>query len=138
MKRTKTTTKLIALLLAAMIALPAMMMAGCSLYSSFYSAVGFVNSNDSHSAFMSFYRFKGRMSFEMRCGEDAKLIYSTSLESGDITVYYDAGSGKEVLVTVGSGDATDGVVPLPKAGKVYVIVESNGTSKNGSFRFEIG
>ena len=138
MKRTKLTTKLIAVVMAVLIASSTMLMAGCGPYSSHYSAIGFVNSNDSHSAYMSFYRFKGTMSFKLRCDADSTLIYSASLESGDITVYYDAGNGKEVLLTVGSGDAEDGVVPLNRAGKVYVIVESNGSCENGSFRFRIG
>ncbi|MBR6934331.1 MAG: hypothetical protein IKH41_02450 [Clostridia bacterium] len=138
MKRTKFTAKLIAVVMAALIAALSMFMAGCSPYSSHYSAIGFVHSNDSHSARMSFYRFKGSISFQMKCTTDSKLIYSASLESGDITVYYDEGNGKEELLTVGSGDAMDGVVPLKSSGKVYVIVESEGNCENGSFRFEIG
>ncbi len=138
MKRTKFAAKFIAVVMAALIAALTMLMAGCSPYSSHYSAIGFVNSNDSHSAYMSFYKFKGTMSFKMRCDSDSTLIYSASLKSGDITVYYDVGNGKEVLLTVGSGDATDGVVPLNRSGKVYVIVESNGSCENGSFRFKIG
>ena len=60
--------------------------AGCGQYTSSYRAVGFVHSNRSDSASMSFYSFDGRMVFKLKNTHHASLNCSASLETGNAAV----------------------------------------------------
>ena len=127
--------KALALALALILAL---CLGGCGRYSSSYKAVGFVHSNTSSSAFMSFYTFEGRMVFKLQCFNEngGQLKYSVKLESGCATVYCDAGEKRE-LVRVNAGDEAASVGGQFARGTVYVIVETDEKCQNGAFRFEI-
>ena len=110
---------------------------GCGSYASHYKAVGFVHSNESGSAFMSFYEFEGTMVFKLKNKDGGALEYSAKLDSGKAEISYDCGSGKTALNSVKTGNEfTDTTDPLP-AGTVYIIIETDGKCGNGNFSFEI-
>ena len=110
---------------------------GCGGYASHYKAVGFVHSNETESAFMSFYEFEGTMVFKLKNKDGGALEYSAKLGSGEAEISYDCGNGKTSLSPVKQGDEPAGTTdPLP-AGIVYIIIETDGKCGNGDFRFEI-
>lgn len=112
-------------------------LAGCGKYSSSYKAVAFVHSNESASAFMSFYSFDGRMVFKLKSGGEGDIGFSAKLESGSAEVYYDFYGTKQKLFSVSGGDEIDSHGGYVEAGTVYVIVETNGECLNGEFRFDL-
>ena len=111
--------------------------AGCGKYSSSYKAVAFVHSNESTSAFMSFYSFDGRMVFKLKSAGEGDLKYSAKLETGSATVYYDYYGTRTELFSINSGDELDSHGGYIEAGTVYVIVETNGECRNGEFHFSL-
>ena len=113
------------------------MLTGCGKYTSGYNAVGFVHSSDSDSAFMSFYSFKGRMVFKLKSSGEGELKYTAKLESGNATVYYDFFGTKQELFSISSEEELDSHGGYVEAGTVYIIVETDGTCKNGEFRFSL-
>ena len=131
--------KLLCGLIAAVIALSVICVAGCDDYSSHYKAVGFVHSNTSESSYMSFYEFEGTMVFKMKCETgDGQLKYSAKLGEGVATVFCDCNGAKQELFTVrGGGDQKESSVKVDK-GTVYVIVETSGNCSNGELHFDIG
>lgn len=126
--------RIVSLLLIALFALG---LTGCAKYTSHYSAIAFVHSNEKDSAFMEFYRFEGTMVFTLRGGSSINLHYSAKLETGSAAVYYDCGQGKTALLSVGAGDAFADALTLPESGTVYIIVETDGLCENGAFRFSV-
>ena len=126
--------RIVSLLLIALFALG---LTGCAKYTSHYSAIAFVHSNEKDSAFMEFYHFEGTMVFTLRGGSSINLHYSAKLETGSAAVYYDCGQGKTALLSVGAGDAFADALTLPESGTVYIIVETDGLCENGAFRFSV-
>lgn len=123
-----------AILLALLILL---CLSGCEKYVSHYSATAFVHSNESDHAFMSFWKFEGRMVFKLKC-EDAEkntLTYSAKLETGTATVYYDSDGTKTEWFSVSAGDEKQASLEDLKAGTVYIIVETDGKCEGGDFDF---
>ena len=108
---------------------------GCSKYTSSYSAVAFVHSNESDSAFMNFYTFEGRMVFKLKSPGEGDLKYTAKLESGNATVYYDFHGEKQELFSIAGGEECDGHGGYVEAGTVYIIVETDGKCQNGDFHF---
>lgn len=108
---------------------------GCGQYTSSYKAVGFVHSNRSDSAFMSFYSFDGRMVFKLKNAHHGSLSCSASLETGSAAVYAVRGGEKTALFSVTGGDELDLCSEELGNGSVYVIVETDGKCENGSFDF---
>ena len=104
---------------------------GCSKYTSSYSAVAFVHSNESDSAFMNFYTFEGRMVFKLKSPGEGDLKYTAKLESGNATVYYDFHGEKQELFSISGGEEFDGHGGYVEAGTVYIIVETDGKCQNG-------
>jgi hypothetical protein len=113
------------------------MLTGCGKYTSGYNAVGFVHSSDSDSAFMNFYSFKGRMVFKLKSSGEGELKYTAKLESGNAAVYYDFFGTKQELFSISSEEELDSHGGYVEAGTVYIIVETDGTCKNGEFRFSL-
>lgn len=113
------------------------MLTGCGKYTSGYNAVGFVHSSDSDSAFMNFYSFKGRMVFKLKSSGEGELKYTAKLESGNAAVYYDFFGTKQELFSIYSEEELDSHGGYVEAGTVYIIVETDGTCKNGEFRFSL-
>ena len=118
-------------------ALLLMSLAGCGKYSSGYAAVGLVYSNESDSAFMNFYSFKGHMVFKLKSPAEGDLKYTASLESGNAAVYYDFYGTKQELFSISAGEEVDSHGGYVEAGTVYVIVETDGECRNGEFRFSV-
>ena len=111
-------------------------LAGCG-YTSSYKAVALVHSNKAETAYMSFYEFTGTMVFKLKCKGQEEIRYAVKLEEGSAAVYYDCGGGKTELVAVRDGDETGGAAGSLQNGTVYVIVKTDGTCRNGDFRFEL-
>ncbi len=112
---------------------------GCGKYTSSFSAVGLVSSNTSGSGYMSFYRFKGTKVFKFDIDDDdyGKLVYSGKLEKGSIKVYYDVNDTKQVLFEMKEGEEVRSELADLPEGKLYVIVETDGTASNGNVDFDI-
>lgn len=111
---------------------------GCEKYATHYNATAFVHSNESDSAFMSFWKFEGNMVFQLKCKQAGQsLAYTAKLETGSATVYYDCGDGKTELCALNAGDETESTLEELKPGTVYVIVEADGQCENGDFHFDI-
>ena len=129
------TRKLLTAVLAAALAL---ILTGCSSYVSSYAAVGFVHSNTSQNAFMTFYSFTGTMVFRLNAQAGERIRYSAKLESGSASVYYDTGGAKTLLFAIGPGETVSAsCAPLEKA-TVHLLVETDGTCMNGELHFELG
>lgn len=124
----------LALLLAA---LTLFAFTGCGRYASGYKAVGFVHSNETKSAFMSFYTFEGRMVFKLKSDGEGDIVYTAKLGSGSAKVYYDYAGTKAELTAVGGGDEIDARGGYVEAGAVYIIVETDGECVNGEFTFRL-
>ncbi len=114
-----------------------LLLTGCGKYSSSYKAVGFVHSNSSASAEMSFYSFDGKMVFKLKSSGEGDLKYAAKLESGSATVYYDYYGTKSELFTISSGDELDSHGGYIESGTVYIIVETNGECMNGEFSINV-
>lgn len=112
-------------------------MTGCGKYSSRYQAVGFVHSNESNSAFMTFCSFEGRMVFRLKSSAEGDLKYTAKLESGNAVVYYDYYGTKQELFSLSDGDEIDSHGGYVESGTVYIIVETDGDCRNGDFRFSL-
>ena len=112
-------------------------LAGCGKYVSSYKALGFVHSNKSDSAYMSFASFEGRMVFRLKSSGEGDLKYSARLESGSATVYYDFYGDRQELFSISGGEEADSRGGYVEAGTVYIIVETDGGCQNGEFRFSL-
>ena len=112
-------------------------LAGCGRYVSHYRATAFIHSNTSHSAAMTFGSFDGTMVFTLKPGEGEGLRCTGTLGSGSAAVYYDADGTKKELFSVEAGGSEEADLGPLSAGKVYVIVETDGTCREGDFRFAV-
>ena len=114
-------------------------LSGCEKYVSHYSATAFVHSNESDHAFMSFWKFEGRMVFKLKCKDDAEntLAYSAKLETGSAKVYYDIDGTKTEWFTVSDGEERQDKLDNLTPGTVYIIVETDGKCETGDFDFTI-
>jgi len=126
--------KIVILLVSAMLALS---LTGCGKYVSSYKALGFVHSNKSDSAYMSFASFEGRMVFRLKSSGEGDLKYTASLESGSAVVYYDFYGDKQELFSISGGEGADSRSGYVEAGTVYIIVETDGGCHNGEFQFSL-
>ncbi len=120
------------LLLATLTILP---LASCASYKSSYRAVLLVRSNTDSEASMSFMEFEGSMVFKLKCEDADSISWTAELESGDVTVYFDDGRGRTELFKAGDGASLRGESSDLEQGTVYIIVETNGKCKEGSFTF---
>jgi len=114
-----------------------LLLTGCGKYSSSYKAIGFVHSNGSASAEMSFYSFDGTMVFKLKSSGEGDLKYTAKLESGTATVYYDYYGTKSELFTISPGEELDSHGGYVESGTVYIIVETNGECMNGEFSINV-
>ena len=112
-------------------------LAGCGKYTSSYSALALVHSNDSDSALLNFYTLNGRMVFKLNCPDEGTLKYKAKLESGSVNVYYDITGTKEELFTLSDGEEVESQLEDIGSGKLYIIVETDGKATNGDFHFSV-
>ena len=126
--------KTVILLVSAMLVLS---LAGCGRYVSSYKALGFVHSNESASAYMSFHSFEGRMVFKLKSSGEGDLKYTARLESGSAVVYYDFYGTRQELFSISGGEEADSRGGYVEAGTVTIIVETDGSCQNGEFRFSL-
>ena len=117
----------------------------CDKYVSSWSATGFVHSNTSDSASMSFWKFKGNIVYKLKCKDSTKevLKYKGNLdnddedENGTITVYYDDDGTKKELFSLKNGESVEASLDKLNEGTVYIIVETDGRCENGALEFNI-
>ncbi len=126
--------KTVILLVSALLVLS---FAGCGRYTSGYKAVGFVHSNESDSAFMSFRSFEGRMVFKLKSASEGDLKFTAALETGNAAVYYDFYGTRQALFSISAGETIDAHGGYVESGPVYIIVETDGVCRNGDFRFSL-
>ncbi len=132
--------KKFAILLTAAVLLSACLTGCGGGYAAKYSAEGLkYTNNTSDLATMSFEQFDGTKVFGLNAKKDSEgmITYSASLESGSITVYYDSDGTKTEMFTINGGEEVSSTCGPFGDGRVYVIVETNEASANGSFEFEI-
>ena len=116
-----------------------LVLVGCSSrhYASSYKATLFVHSNRANSSYMRFSGFDGKMVFKMKSSGNDTLSCSAKLESGSATLYYDDNGTKTPILSIHGGEEVSTKVASLKAGKVYVIVETDGKCSGGDFTFDI-
>ena len=119
------------------IILAALLLCSCDKYQSHYNAVGFVHSNTSSSAYMSFSSFDGTISFKLKCGEGERIQYSAVLGEGSATVYYDCDGKKKLLFLIGAGEEVFDFVRPSETGSIYIIVETDGKCEEGKLKFDV-
>ena len=110
----------------------------CSEYVSSYSALMLRRSNTKSSCSVSFNQLDGRLVFkiEKTDGAEGELHYEASLNSGELSVYYDIYGTKELLFSISSGEEKSGSGGYIERGKrIYIIIEANGAA-NGSVKVE--
>ena len=128
-----------------LIILSILTLTACGKYISSWSATGFVHSNTSKSAYMSFWKFSGTMVFKLKCTDDTKEIlkFSGKLdnedeeENGNITVYYDIDGTKRELFSLANGESVEASLDKLNEGTVYIIVETDGSCEDGELDFNI-
>lgn len=118
----------------------ALLLSSCSGYVSHWNARMFVHSNTSHSALMEFDEFSGLMVLNMRAseGNGSTLKYETKLGEGKFTISYatDEKVAQEIF-TIEGGQTKNDTWTVPAIGAFYLLVESEGTAKNGKFEFNL-
>ena len=129
--------KNVAVLLLALTLLSVFVLAGCG-YASKYKAVGFVHSNTSETAKMSFFEFEGKMVFKLNNkGGEGQIAYTGSLGQGDLRATYVYNGIESGLFPLKSGEEIDSTGGYVENGTVYIIVETNAKCENGSLEFRI-
>lgn len=110
-------------------------------YKSHYSASLMASSNISDSSeSVSFGSFKGTYVIKLKNkGADEVLIsYEAALGEGNIKVYYDFNDEKLNLFEIETNGSVEGKTETFTGNKtVYVIIESDGKCKEGSFSFAL-
>ena len=96
-------------------------------YISSYRAIGLVRSNNSHSCKASFLSLDGELVFKLKktdSGADGKISYTTSVEEGEVYIYYDIYGIKEELASIKAGESfTESGGYVEKGHTVYIIIE---------------
>ena len=125
--------KLIPVLVLILLALACL--AGCSKYTSRYSAVLLVSTGTSKSGSINFTSFSGTKVFKLK--SSGQLNYSAELGSGSAAVYYDCSGTKTKLFSIGSGQKVGPSSIAVTPGTVYIIVETDGKCQDGKFSFDV-
>lgn len=128
------------ILSAAVLLICCLFLSGCSSepYTSSYNAKGLAQTNDDHSATMSFAEFQGVKVFKLKFDDSfsKSLVYNLRLETGNAAIYYDTDGVKKELVSLDSGDRAEDRLRDLTCSSMYIIVETNGKCMNGNFSFE--
>ena len=109
-------------------------------YVSHYSATLMVKKNTTSEASVSFSNFSGIYVIQLKNTGDEKIFitYSATLEEGNIKVYYDFNDEKLNLFEIGTDGSIEGKTEKFTSNKtIYIIIESDGKCKAGSFSFAL-
>ena len=120
---------------ALLLALLMLFTAGCRASS--YMAVGMVRTNTKNSANLSFYSLKGKIVFTLKSSGEGDVTYTAKLESGTAKVYVEWAGSKTDLFTINGGEEVSSHGGYVESGQVTIIVETDGTCKNGEFHFNV-
>lgn len=123
------------LLLAILVAICLVCLAGCSKYTSHYSALMMVTTNTSKAASISFSSLDGTRAFKLK--SDGHLNFSAKLGEGSATVFYDSNGTKTELFTIRGGQEIEPSAITVNPGTVYVIVQTDGKCREGRFSFDV-
>ncbi len=112
----------------------------CSKYKSSYTATMLIRSSGGDDCEAKFASLNGTLVLNARVREDdpeGMIHYEAELEEGEISVYYDALGVKELLFTIKGGEHLDSRGGYVERGnKVAIIIETNGTAKNGEIEID--
>lgn len=107
-------------------------------YASHYSASSMVTSNTTNKASISFDSFSGTyvMQLKNNGADEVFISYEATLGEGSVKVYYDFNGEKLDLFEIQTNGSLDSKTEDFKGNKtIYVIMESSGKCKDGSFSF---
>ena len=110
-------------------------LAGCSKYTSRYSALLLITTNTTKTGSIRFSSFTGTKVFKLK--SSGLLNYSAELSGGNATVYYDSNGTKTELFKISSGQSVGPASISVTPGTVYVIVETDGKCESGNFSFDV-
>ena len=109
-------------------------------YVSHYSSSTMVTTNTSDKASISFGSFSGTyvMKLQNNGADEVSISYEATLGEGKIKVYYDYNDEKLDLFEIGANGSVDSKTEAFTGNKtIYVIIESDGKCKDGSFSFTL-
>lgn len=109
-------------------------------YRSHYSSSTMIMTNTSDSASVSFGSFSGTyvIKFYGNGSGEAAISYEATLREGNIKVYYDYNDEKLSLLEIGTDGSVNGKTESFTGNKmIYIIIESDGNCKDGSFSFAL-
>lgn len=109
-------------------------------YSSNYSASRMEETKTSTQASVSFDSFSGTyvMKLENKGADEVFITYKASLKEGNIKVYYDFNDEKLNLFEIENDGSFEGKTETFTGNKtIYIIIESDGKCKEGSFSFAL-
>ncbi|MDE6273615.1 MAG: hypothetical protein K2L87_01020 [Clostridiales bacterium] len=108
-------------------------------YASHYSSTAIVSQNTSSEASVSFSTFSGTYVIKFNyTGNDKVITYNATLEEGNIKVYYDVNGEKLHLFDIGADGSVEGKTEeFTSNNTIYIIIESDGKCKEGSFSFAL-
>ncbi|MDE5766621.1 MAG: hypothetical protein K2I17_05590 [Clostridia bacterium] len=109
-------------------------------YVSHYSATTMKTTNTSDKASISFSSFSGTyvMQLKNNGADEVSISYEATLGEGNIKVYYDYNDEKLDLFDIATNGSVDSKTEAFTGNKtVYVIIESDGKCKDGSFSFTL-
>lgn len=107
-------------------------------YVSRYNATLMVKTNTSNKASVSFDSFSGTyvMQFRNNSADEVFVSYNATLGEGNIKVYYDFADEKLNLFEIGTDGIAEGKTETVAGNKtIYIIIESDGKCREGSFSF---
>ena len=105
-----------------------------------YSATLMVRKNTTSEVSVSFSTFSGIYVMQLKNTGDEKtfITYNATLEEGNIKVYYDFKDEKLNLFEIGTDGSIEGQTETFTSNKtIYIIIESDGKCKAGSFSFAL-
>ena len=115
------------------------LLSSCDKYHSSFRALMCVESHNSYHSTLKFSELDGIKVFKMKTTEAMPtLYYAATVESGSVTVYCDYADEKVEWFRTTEGETVSGLHEPGANATVYVIIETNGTCKEGEFLFEIG
>ena len=107
-------------------------------YVSNYSAMLMVRENTSNKASVSFDSFSGTYVIQLKnnSADEVFITYEATLREGNIKVSYDFNDEKLNLFEIKTNGSVDGKTETFTGNQIiYIIIESDGKSNDGSFSF---